>query len=500
MFKIEKIKSCPHTRGSKGVVMMTPELLGQIKGAVDGENLEWAMVLKGTKDQEGFLVNVTGYEVPTDQVRSGGNVSLPDVTLDIGGDIVGVIHSHHSMGAFFSGTDEATFNHLFPVSIVVARAKGPRYLGFEYKGTGKVVLPCGSLGEVDFFIQPTEGPIEAAVIREAKEPEKLGDCGSKSQTFPDKWHITTTAKCGLSQPVSLLADAFGSTTEILDEVKAIPGQSVTVYSSNGGYGHKLCETGHAVICKCPKCVCPATKRHICDCLCSDPSHTKQVTTIGKRMAPSTHQKACKCPSCVCYFTKVHLSECKCDRCNPSSVIRGEAGDTEVTQTLRFQKQRGESCEESSKEGKKGGKEKAPKQTTGFIRETGGRRGYAPRALMERKASGPSIFKGLKYCHECFNMVDLDAGGRCIQCSEDYCIQCQAVHQGAIGCQGNKDIIENRDLALEAVAQILEQEPDKDPVIRSHDYGSIVIDGEGRVVMDDYQDEELDDRYRHLRMM
>lgn len=52
---------------------------------------------------------------------------------------VGIIHSHHSMGAFHSGTDSNYVDKNFPVSIVVARGNG----GLTYDAVSFAKTPCG---------------------------------------------------------------------------------------------------------------------------------------------------------------------------------------------------------------------------------------------------------------------------------------------------------------------------------------------------------------------
>lgn len=53
---------------------------------------------------------------------------------------IGVIHSHHSMGAFHSGTDDTHVDRNFPISITVATGKGQ---GLEYDAVSHQTTPCG---------------------------------------------------------------------------------------------------------------------------------------------------------------------------------------------------------------------------------------------------------------------------------------------------------------------------------------------------------------------
>lgn len=226
MFKLKPVKNCPHTRRSVGIVNMSPELISQLAAAVYDVD-EWAIVLTGEKHADGYVIDVTGYLVPP-QDRSGSNVVVKDVDIDHitgclpdGRRAVGVIHSHHKLGAFFSKTDHDTLNTRFPMSIVVAQ-NNRTYLGFEYLGTGKVKLPCGSVGEIEFKIQPTTGPIIAEIKRTTHNSIDLGDCNKILDQSPDQFHILNTSACGLQEPLARIANAFGSSQELLDQVKEIP--------------------------------------------------------------------------------------------------------------------------------------------------------------------------------------------------------------------------------------------------------------------------------------
>src|SRR5687767_10262531 len=146
MFSVTVIKDCPVIRASRGIITFDKDAIAMIAGAVRDRD-EWAVFLNGTRSADGFVVNVDRLTVPS-QIRGGADVDIPEQT--IADDVVGVMHSHHHMGAFFSGTDERSLNPRFPSSVVVAIANNN--LGFAYKAEGKVVLPCGSIGRVEFRV------------------------------------------------------------------------------------------------------------------------------------------------------------------------------------------------------------------------------------------------------------------------------------------------------------------------------------------------------------
>lgn len=174
-FQVEVVKECPVTRGSSGVMTMTTEHIAMIAGAVR-DKIEWMVLLHGTRSEDGYEVKVDRFTVPL-QYRDGTEVELAqDITLPA--DCVGVMHSHHSMGAFFSSTDRNELNPRFPSSIVVAIAYNN--LGFNFEICGKVKLPCGALGMVDFDLV-VEGVerFAAEPVKGQHDPEAVADLKAK---------------------------------------------------------------------------------------------------------------------------------------------------------------------------------------------------------------------------------------------------------------------------------------------------------------------------------
>lgn len=144
-FQIETVEECPVTKGSSGVMTFTAQQIATIAGAVR-DKIEWMVLLHGERSADGYEVKVERFTVPL-QYRYAAEVELAE-DISLPEDCVGVMHSHHSMGAFFSQTDVRELNPRFPSSIVVAIGYGN--LGFKYQACGKVALPCGALGLVDF--------------------------------------------------------------------------------------------------------------------------------------------------------------------------------------------------------------------------------------------------------------------------------------------------------------------------------------------------------------
>lgn len=102
---------------------------------------EWLGYLAGTvKD---YVFTISGISIPEQVVTSGQVEVLPEARLPK--EMVGVIHSHHSMGSFFSGTDEEFVNANHQVSIVVSN-KG-------YKAHIKAKMKCGEWAETECEVE-----------------------------------------------------------------------------------------------------------------------------------------------------------------------------------------------------------------------------------------------------------------------------------------------------------------------------------------------------------
>lgn len=197
-FKIETVKRCPVVKASCGVITMAPGLINQIAGAVR-DKVEWIVLMNGTRSDDGYEVNVQRFTVPP-QYRNWGHAEMAE--LELAADVVGVMHSHHSMGAFFSGTDDKHLNPRFASSIVVAISRNN--LGFEYKACGKVILPCGAVGEEVPFRLQVAGVERFAeeVVRATHEGTvpSLGDCSNYTDTDGEYTYVEQ-ASCGLSAVV-----------------------------------------------------------------------------------------------------------------------------------------------------------------------------------------------------------------------------------------------------------------------------------------------------------
>jgi hypothetical protein len=110
---------------------------------------EWACVFwteKGT---------VTKYRIPKQEVST----CEVEVKEELGGD--GLMHSHHTMGAFHSGQDDAHARNLYTYSIVLS--------GIESVCTKREKLPCGGFGYRDVKILLTDAPVVDMSLIEIKQ-------------------------------------------------------------------------------------------------------------------------------------------------------------------------------------------------------------------------------------------------------------------------------------------------------------------------------------------
>jgi len=156
MIKIPVVDTCPHTVTGQGVVHISHPVLQTLAGAIYDKQ-EWIAFLLGTRSHNGLEITVTDLKIPL-QIRSYANCALVRQE-PLEKEVVGVVHSHHSMNAFFSTTDDDTLNPRFPFSLVVAyntnkSSRIERLLGFNYKAEGRAPLPCGTIGVIPFTVSP----------------------------------------------------------------------------------------------------------------------------------------------------------------------------------------------------------------------------------------------------------------------------------------------------------------------------------------------------------
>lgn len=130
-------------------------------------NKEWLGYLVGhLSELENYFVEDLVIPPHTESFYASAEVEpfhIPDKCI-------GVIHSHHSMGAFHSGTDDTHVDRNFPVSITVAF--GEKGSGLTYDAVSHQTTQCGkettSKGVVK-YVAPTPTFDTEAFLKEAEE-------------------------------------------------------------------------------------------------------------------------------------------------------------------------------------------------------------------------------------------------------------------------------------------------------------------------------------------
>jgi len=113
-------------------------------------NQEWFGYLTGSMEEDKILVE--DLFIPPHKEVSGASCEIEPFYIP--DNCVGVIHSHHTMGAFHSGTDSDHVDKNYPVSITVAKRHNSP---MEFSVVTFAMTPCGksSIGKADLlFVEP----------------------------------------------------------------------------------------------------------------------------------------------------------------------------------------------------------------------------------------------------------------------------------------------------------------------------------------------------------
>lgn len=163
MFTLPVVTGCPVTVSQTANIYLSTEVIAQLNGLLYSEDSnEWAAIGRGRTSPSGLKIYVEKLWIPP-QDRSLSQVHIHE--HDLSADDVVVFHSHHTMGAFWSGTDLSQLNPRYPASIVVANlgsssdnsgAQSHENFGFDCKSTAVVTLPCGKLGRVEGWVASAE--------------------------------------------------------------------------------------------------------------------------------------------------------------------------------------------------------------------------------------------------------------------------------------------------------------------------------------------------------
>lgn len=264
-FFIPTVEKCPIAKETKGLIEIDPGVISKLAGAV-WEKDEWLAVALGEKHRDGLHVIVDGVYVPRGQYRTGGTCrvskkenSMDTLPKEILRHVVGIVHSHNSMRARFSGTDtgEGGLNRTFPMSIVISRSFTQCWpeavsLGFDYEAVVTFEAPCGALmrspariiprGIADwpFMHEVYEAPTTYEEEGETKPliEKDLEDCTNYDPS-PDsnKYYLKRIGHCGMSESdLKIIPSVFGQDYDsIVRELPKAENNYQYQYKQQGSY-------------------------------------------------------------------------------------------------------------------------------------------------------------------------------------------------------------------------------------------------------------------------
>lgn len=271
---IETVYGCPIAKLTRGTLVIPPAIISAIVGATRDSH-EWLALFRGYTEQDGLVGIVEELLVPGGQKRTGSTCSIDEKLMapeDRVG-IIGVVHSHHSMSAKFSGTDLGVGGlcRQYPISLVVGSSmpytKGDEYdeaemLGISYqlvirhraacgaylKSPGKIV-PAG-YDDWPFGITPEEVPVGTHGWYEF-DVKDLEDCQRYQEgEGSTRYKIQRQANCGVKETnLHNRRKIFGMTGDEIISLLPPPTPVVTHSShtqySAGGQKMKLLGEGSA---------------------------------------------------------------------------------------------------------------------------------------------------------------------------------------------------------------------------------------------------------------
>lgn len=131
---------------------------------------EWIGYLQGEEYDDGDIL-VSDLLIPPHEESSYTEAVAEPFNQP--GDCIGVIHSHHGMRAFHSGTDQSHVDRNFPISITVARETGTSASEgkLEFDAVSSKTTPCGKFLMVKatvMYLNPEPDFDEKAWLEEAK--------------------------------------------------------------------------------------------------------------------------------------------------------------------------------------------------------------------------------------------------------------------------------------------------------------------------------------------
>ena len=163
------LKDCPRTKElPTPTINIEHDVWRVIEGLCDEIKIEWQMMLTGTLDEENNECHVTGYIIPRQTVGAASveNHEVVDAQYVVDNNIVVGIHSHGTMGVFFSPTDDQANMSSIKYHIVVNNAH-------QHEATARIKTMCGGetsvVPEVAIINAPEESAIDIVGIDNIQE-------------------------------------------------------------------------------------------------------------------------------------------------------------------------------------------------------------------------------------------------------------------------------------------------------------------------------------------
>jgi len=156
---IEYTSACGEVKPPQ--VYITPEVVGKIQYLLEKYLAdEWAADLIGTKGNNTYIItDIYIFEQEVDSVTVVRKETPPE-------NCIGTTHSHHSMGAFFSGTDDEYPNANHDLSGVIA-SQPDGVLPFTMKFTARVKTPCGK------YVRFNDVPVKLLIEKKEVNTNKI---------------------------------------------------------------------------------------------------------------------------------------------------------------------------------------------------------------------------------------------------------------------------------------------------------------------------------------
>lgn len=156
---------CSHCGSRKVSYHVDPTVWAVVKKLCGEIKVEWQALLSGY--EVGNDVFITGYYIPKQEVSGSSVRNLEGIDQEFieKNMIVAGIHSHSTMGVFFSAVDDEATNMSFIRHNIVVNNN------MEYKAKSRVDLPCGMVK----FIEASVGisvPLEVEIVGFGKIVEK----------------------------------------------------------------------------------------------------------------------------------------------------------------------------------------------------------------------------------------------------------------------------------------------------------------------------------------